>query len=851
MKGLNVKRIAAIAAGAALLGASFAVADVTYLNKQLVNQNGQPVVKVVVGANAAASDGVAAANIAAIIGNLAYRSRTITATTQGDATCAVAAGSGSGTCPISNKKATLEVTVPGTVSGAHGFKTLISDFVDRDLENRNDSASGDRYTVCSTSTTTTCTPMTDTGARKISGSEFSPLATANPRDPYSGTTYTEEQRLWVQATTRFDNTLNVIVGQTPNAAYEIEFTHDSYGIPVCTNKDTASGTEGSNGDWSDCLSDNDETARHRTVIKYLGEDWIISGLTQPSAALASSTTSLNGGTVKLAKESAYGIIHIGESLNVTAGAYSVKLADITVPTGGSGGGTASASIEIYDANGVKLKEDQVAPSSTSVYSWTAPDGTKLKVKVYKTNPGYTLAAKWAEMAVYAQELELISGEKVDDANPNWMVTLYWKNRDYSTSTTDSTADTLRKIVLTNEAADNSLLKLQKGQSFDVITSPAKFQFNYDGITLGSADYNSVSFTLTTPTAGSFKVSPSANCNDYSTANGTLVYVSGPKDYFTVGSPTSYSAQKFYVHFATYDIAQTTPRIYYQPSGITSCYYDIGSAATNVAFEPGDGTQHVYFTNTSAAGGASGVGYINVTEDIGNNQAGYFWFKLNTSDTNSIKFEPKDKFWYSSQATQSGLLQTTATDYDTPFYTERGSLVSSISQDAVALSLAKKVAEAQYYVKSSGTASASATTVGPLAIGESASVSGGVVVKVADITETVGACTAAGAACTVDQTGVSAVLSTGGSSLSAVTIYPLDQNLVVMDSSTPSGVLISVGGPDVNSVTSAALQGGSVSFTAGTKLKQVFGDTIVVAGYSAADTEAAANELITELKAQRA
>ncbi len=841
MKGLNVKRIAALAAGAALLGASFAVADVTYLNKQIVNQNGQPVVKVVVGANAASSDGVAAANVAAIVGNLAYRSRTITAQTQGSATCSVTSGSGSGTCPVSNKKATLEVTVPGTVVGAFGFKTFITDYIDRDLENRNNTAASDTYTQCTTSTTTTCTPLTSTATKKIAGSDFNGLATTNPRDPYSGSTYTEEQRLWVQATTQFDDTLNVIVGKQPNAAYELEFTHDSYGIPVCTTKDTASASEGLAGDWTDCLSDNDLTERHRTVVKYLGEDWIISGLSAPSTALASSTNSVTGGTVKLAKESAYGIVHIGESLNTTGGAYSVKLADITVPTGGSGGGTAYASVEIYDSNGVKLKEDQVSPGTT--YSWSAPDGTKLRIKVYKTNPGYTLAAKWAEMAVYAQEMELISGEKVDDANADWQVTLYWKNRDYSTSSTDSSADALRKIVLLDESANNALIKLQKGQSFDIITSPVKFQLNFDGITLGSADYSSVGITMVTPSGG-LKVSPSSNCSDYSMANGTLVYVSGPKDYFTVGSPTSYTAQKFYVHYGTYNTTQTVPRIYYQPSGVTSCYYDVGSAVSNVAYEPGDGTQHIYFTNTSVTGTSAGTGWINFTEDIGNNQNGYFWFKLNTSNTNAIEIAPKDKFTYQSAATST-------TDYDTPFYTERGSLISSMAKDAVAVSLAKKVAEAQYYVKSAGTSSASATTVGPLAIGESASLSGGVVVKVSDITETVGACTAAGSTCAVDQSGVSAVLSTGQSSLSAVTIYPLDQNLVVLDSSNPSGPLISVGGPDVNTVTRAALQGANINWAQGTKVKQVFGDTIVIAGYSSSDTAAAANELIAELKAQRA
>ena len=53
MKGLNVKKIAAFAGALVLFGASVAVADVVYGNTQLVDQNGQPTVKVVVGSKAA------------------------------------------------------------------------------------------------------------------------------------------------------------------------------------------------------------------------------------------------------------------------------------------------------------------------------------------------------------------------------------------------------------------------------------------------------------------------------------------------------------------------------------------------------------------------------------------------------------------------------------------------------------------------------------------------------------------------------------------------------------------------------------------------------------------------------
>ncbi|MCX6775771.1 MAG: S-layer protein, partial [Candidatus Micrarchaeota archaeon] len=106
MKGLNVKRIAALAAGVAILGATLATAGaVTYSNTQIITAEGVPQVKVVVGANAAASDGVAAANIAALIGNLAFKSQAVTATVAGAANlgCTVSGAGGAGTCAVSNE----------------------------------------------------------------------------------------------------------------------------------------------------------------------------------------------------------------------------------------------------------------------------------------------------------------------------------------------------------------------------------------------------------------------------------------------------------------------------------------------------------------------------------------------------------------------------------------------------------------------------------------------------------------------------------------------------------------------------------------------------------------------------
>ncbi|PIT85136.1 S-layer protein, partial [Candidatus Micrarchaeota archaeon CG10_big_fil_rev_8_21_14_0_10_59_7] len=76
-----MKRIAAAAAGAAMLGAAVAGAvsvDDMGLGSFPFYSNGEPNVKIVVGTAAQPSDAVAAANIAAMVGNLAYTSKDIT-----------------------------------------------------------------------------------------------------------------------------------------------------------------------------------------------------------------------------------------------------------------------------------------------------------------------------------------------------------------------------------------------------------------------------------------------------------------------------------------------------------------------------------------------------------------------------------------------------------------------------------------------------------------------------------------------------------------------------------------------------------------------------------------------------
>jgi len=548
MKSLNVKKIAALAAGTALVGAAFAAAGaITYSNTPIISESGVPQVKVVVGEGAAASDGVVAANIAAMVGNLAWRTQAVTATVAGtdgvDCTVSGASG-GQGTCAISNEKVWLNVTLPGTVSGAVEFRTLINDYVDRKLENRNQSSADDKYNQ-----TNDISPLDMTGyaTKKFTANDFPALQVPSITDTYANVGYTEEQTLWVRATTEYDSTLKKVVAVAPDMAYKIEFTHDQYGIPFATCNPTSGnilvGTDRFDNNTKCTLTDR--TDRHRVTIKFLGEDYIISYMDPPDANASDSLTSQTGGSIKLAKESAYGIIHVGE--NLSTGSYYVKLADITTPT--TTGFITYASIEIYDMNDNLLKEDKIQEGQS--YGWTAPDGSKIRIRNYQNNPGYYAYAKWAEMAIYSKEFELIDGQKISDECEDWIVSLTWKNKDPSKDC--KYVDSLKSIILKNEGK-NPNVKMVEGDTQSIICSPAVWQLQYNGLSCADpGDYDSVGFTIPQPSA--FTVSEGAGVSSCTrttrlTDPNVLRITSGLNNPFTLNGNINTDVSDFYVNMGT-------------------------------------------------------------------------------------------------------------------------------------------------------------------------------------------------------------------------------------------------------------------------------------------------------------
>jgi len=828
MKGINVRKIAAFA-GAAVLGLSaLAVADVYYGNTQLVDQNGQPTVKIYVGSKAAISDGVAAANIAAKIANEAYKSSTLTASVSGTPTCTVGSGvGGTGTCSIveSSKKVTLEVTVPGTVAGVHEFKTLITDTIDRTPANRVCTTGGvctsgdDIYEYNMSAPDTTGTPpsplrgasaLTSTQMQllyRIGSAQFTGFADYSVVDDQAvSTTYTEQQDFYVGsqagAVKYYSSDHDVSVNKYHAMAYSVRFMGNDYGIPVCTGDLNTSQSD----DWTSCAADsNSRTAKHRVKIKFLGGEWIISDMTEPSTSNPSSTAVVAGGQIKLAKESKYGIVNVGQVLD--AGTFKVRLSDISVAVGSEN--KHPAIIDVLDANEQVVGQIQVDPGTTYTFTQSGTSNS-VKIHVYKTAPGFTLNAKWAEMAVYSDEITLKDGSRYNlvsstDTDKNFWVSLLWKNKDFpggsSLTASNNKSDSLRQIVIYQY---DDFSKAAAGDVYSFLKSSPTFKLTYNGLDLTDDDYVTLSYESLSPdsytvalnsgspgesdacTTGTTGTYTNARWVKISTAGqqllgGTSNIIQGnymvDTVYFDpiglVGNATfsndSVNGTALPSTNANYtDVSAWKPKVFWKVSGRTcynwnpvttwgnssSYYVRFDTAGDNSAAQGA-----IYFANNSTDAqmmGAANDTYqaaIILQEDAGkvnttSNNLVYTAVPLIITTTATVgsggyRFQPSSAT--TSKVYYKGLSVgdfSSASGQDVTFVTERGSKADSVTSTAARIRVAKKVGHPTFQFAYADTSTATSAETYDMKVGES-KVFGGVTVKVKAIDATAGSCSVLG------------------------------------------------------------------------------------------------------------
>ncbi|MCL5112168.1 MAG: hypothetical protein M1500_00410, partial [Candidatus Marsarchaeota archaeon] len=313
---------------------------------------------------------------------------------------------------------------------------------------------------------------------------------------------------------------------------------------------------------------------------------------------------------------------------------------------------------------------------------------------------------------------------------------------------------------------------------------------------------------------------------------------------------------------------STPQIVYSKSGQN---YDALTSGSSVTYnqQNGQASQTFSLVPESVAKG---------------NQTGYYKYTMSelpatpysTTFTDSLSFgifnstagaQPNPLFYlnYTPSGTKNNMTytssQTANVNAGVGFRTEKGSKIGSITATALTVDMAKAVDMLSFDVAATGQNSSTLThhTVGPVGIGQSLSSLGMPNVTVSKVTGTL----ALGPNATYSITGISNITATPSVSqaISPVLLKNLTTSpLVVLDNAStlnPAGSLILIGSGYVNSL-SEQVQSAN-NFTASPSMGngsgyvvQAFsgsngsGARIYVAGYTAADTTAAANAFIQDL-----
>jgi len=560
MKSINAKRIAAIAASL-IVGLAFA-GPVSFQNVPIINNAGQPVVQIVVGSTAAPSDGVVAANIAAVIGNLAYTSTPITATVNGKnaVSCAVTTP----TCTLSNQQVWLGekgVVVP---TGSYKISTLIGSIMNGGVLNYNTLSytktldntglysypeGSSPYPISTSPTASVFTGITSynpipvnnsvtagTNGGGMSFSQFSSYnSIASPATYYdnivelsnvqvpglmsSSGPNSESEYLWLMGFPVYDQALNNFALLDANGAYQVTF-----GTPVPLYSGTTSAYK---------------------QITFLGENWTIYGGTPPTVSTyPTSNTYVVGGKLELAQSiTPQETVYVGH--NITSGPITVVLQDLSYPN--SSGGS-KAAIAVYN-KGVLTNETAIPPYT--IYPINS-SGTTMYVSVGETFPGLYAYQKWAKIQLFSNVFNITSFKNFNSNNNNWLAAIRWTTNQstapsaWGSNTLPNYAEVQGIILYSNSSKSQTMTP---GSTFSFIQNPVVWKLNFLGDSLGApgsgnSNYDPISFSTTTSTAGTTYQNPvsSPSGKTLSEAWNGLAFVTGPYMYWgnttAITEPTS-------------------------------------------------------------------------------------------------------------------------------------------------------------------------------------------------------------------------------------------------------------------------------------------------------------------------
>lgn len=450
MKSLNVKKIASVAVGAAMVGAAFAgatshvEADAQGLGNYEFFSNGEPNFKIVVGANAQISDAVAAGNLAAMVGNLAYSDGASTPST-----------GGSTTGGVTGKSVTLEVTAPAGATGQTGQTDLMTQLYDF-LDVSQITATMTRVNGASTLVGDGVT----TGGYKIS-------SITHPTVAYSGTvsglgTYVvkQEDTYFVTARSYYDTTDKVYVGDQAQITQVVNFTD---AIPF--HVDVVNGTT-ENRPTNDAYL----TANRNVHIQFLGQDYVITTFSNGTASADPA--------IKLGKAAIFRQVKPGES--VTIGDKTLKLVSVSPIAVGSST-LPPAYFELIQ-NGTRLDYFSM-DKNTADYN---KNSIILDVRDVFVGSGDT---SYAEIALYSTSVSLTSGQKISFEGDDALT----KQNDEAGWTASLTFDTknvggyVQKTLKTIQLSGRTSSKIKTGDALNMIANPTFKRLTYLGLEVIPSD----------------------------------------------------------------------------------------------------------------------------------------------------------------------------------------------------------------------------------------------------------------------------------------------------------------------------------------------------------------------------
>ncbi|MDO8647925.1 MAG: S-layer protein [Candidatus Diapherotrites archaeon] len=441
MKNIGVKKLAAIAAGAALLGtaiAPFATAAVSDLTKaDFYASSGSPIVNVVVGNSARASDVIWAGNIASKLAEKATTTQTITKTV-----------SGGGTANVSAAK--IAVTVGGGATTFANAKTLedylisatspLEPTFDRNI------AIDSNGTITGTSLTSSALPdLTDkTTTYKYNG---------------ANTSITVKERLSLAANPRFNTASDV-----ERMALDIDAGSFAYildlgnGIPVHSSATAITA-------FSDGTDDH-------MMVPFFGKNYLVKDIDETTAGSE---------LIKLVESNAKKTLLPGESAEVEGkGAYAGKTLTLVMDVLNTAG--TSAKFILKDGDTVL----QTVTQGTGDLDFTDNAGNDIMdttvtvdtITATGSNTTTGVTNGYVDMFVGASGLTLYNskGYPYDSSNSTgiyeWAVTFYFSNGD-----TAALARTLKEIKIANSNKRwNDASAVKVGESAEFVSGAYKVKF---------------------------------------------------------------------------------------------------------------------------------------------------------------------------------------------------------------------------------------------------------------------------------------------------------------------------------------------------------------------------------------